>query len=66
MSENVVFFVGLSVLPMNTFNPHHENNIVMNNSITLEVTAGIVTFIVIALFVSYHIIRFNKHVGDQF
>lgn len=38
----------------------------MNNSITLEVAAGIVTFIVIALFVSYQIIRFNKSVGDQF
>ncbi|HTJ12098.1 MAG TPA: hypothetical protein VL547_08735 [Dinghuibacter sp.] len=51
---------------MTTDNPNHENNIVMNNSITLEVTAGIATFIAIALFVSYHIVRFNKRLGDQF
>jgi hypothetical protein len=32
----------------------------MNNSITLEITAAIVSFVAPSIYVAYHIIRFNR------
>ena len=37
----------------------------MENSIILEVAAGIITSAAIILFVAYKIIRFNKHLKDK-
>lgn len=37
----------------------------MQNSIIAEISAGIVTFAGIVLFVTYHIVRFNKRLGDH-
>gem|GEM_PF-3149471 len=37
----------------------------MQNSITLEVSAGIITFVGLVCFVTYQIVHFNKHLGDQ-
>ncbi len=37
----------------------------MQNNIILEVSAGIVTFVGIVLFITYQIIRFNKHFTHQ-
>ena len=37
----------------------------MQNSMILEVAAGIVTFLSIAFFVAYQVVHFNKHLGDN-